>query len=54
MFVIFDIEVPVYPWAVSYGGLGCWRFMRGWIVFLLILFIGLGYTWAKGVMTVLI
>ena len=50
MFVIFDIEtVFLYPWAVSYGGLGTFALVE-MVVFLVILFIGLAYAWAKGVM----
>jgi len=50
MFVIFDIEtVFLYPWAVSYGGLGVFALVE-MAVFLVILFIGLAYAWAKGVM----
>src|SRR3954447_11300964 len=50
MFVIFDIEtVFLYPWAVSYGGLGPFALVE-MVVFLFILFVGLAYAWAKGVM----
>lgn len=50
MFVVFDIEtVFLYPWAVSYGGLGAFALIE-MIVFLLILFAGLAYAWAKGVL----
>jgi len=50
MFVVFDIEtVFLYPWAVSYGGLGAFA-LAEMFVFLVILFIGLAYAWAKGVM----
>src|SRR3954471_20376037 len=50
MFVVFDIEtVFLYPWAVSYGGLGTFALVE-MVVFLVILFIGLAYAWAKGVM----
>lgn len=48
MFVIFDIEtVFLYPWAVSYGSLGLFALIE-MIIFLVILFIGLAYAWAKG------
>jgi len=53
MFVIFDIEtVFLYPWAVSYGDLGKLGpfALVEMIVFLVILFIGLAYAWAKGVL----
>jgi NADH-quinone oxidoreductase subunit A len=50
MFVIFDIEtVFLYPWAVSYAKLGMFALVE-MIVFLVILFIGLAYAWAKGVL----
>jgi NADH-quinone oxidoreductase subunit A len=50
MFVIFDIEaVFLYPWAVSYGGLGTFALIE-MIIFLVILTIGLAYAWAKGVL----
>lgn len=50
MFVVFDIEtVFLYPWAVSYAGLGLFALIE-MIVFLIILFVGLVYAWAKGVL----
>ncbi len=50
MFVVFDIEtVFLYPWAVSYAGLGAFALIE-MIVFLVILLIGLIYAWAKGVL----
>jgi len=50
MFVVFDIEtVFLYPWAVSYAGLGLFALVE-MIVFLAMLFIGLAYAWAKGVL----
>jgi len=50
MFVIFDIEtVFLYPWAVSYAGLGTFALVE-MIVFLVILLFGLVYAWAKGVL----
>jgi NADH-quinone oxidoreductase subunit A len=50
MFVVFDIEtVFLYPWAVSYVGLGAFALYE-MIVFLVILFAGLVYAWAKGVL----
>lgn len=50
MFVVFDIEtVFLYPWAVSYAGLGVFALIE-MIIFLVILFIGLAYAWAKGVL----
>jgi len=50
MFVLFDIEtVFLYPWAVSYLSLGSFALIE-MAVFLLILFAGLAYAWAKGVL----
>lgn len=50
MFVVFDIEtVFLYPWAVSYAGLGLFALVE-MVVFLVILFVGLAYAWAKGVL----
>jgi NADH-quinone oxidoreductase subunit A len=48
--VVFDIEtVFLYPWAVSYAGLGTFALIE-MIVFLVILSAGLAYAWAKGVL----
>ena len=50
MFVVFDIEVVfLFPWAVSYAGLGRFALVE-MVVFLLILLVGLVYAWAKGVL----
>ena len=50
MFVVFDIEtVFLYPWAVSYGGLGVFALVE-MVIFLVILAIGLVYAWGKGVL----
>src|SRR3954471_16286188 len=50
MFVVFDIEtVFLYPWAVSYAGLGAFALVE-MVVFLAVLFAGLAYAWAKGVL----
>jgi NADH-quinone oxidoreductase subunit A len=50
MFVVFDIEtVFLYPWAVSYAGLGGFALIE-MVIFLVILFVGLAYAWAKGVL----
>jgi NADH-quinone oxidoreductase subunit A len=50
MFVVFDIEtVFLFPWAVSYAGLGTFALIE-MIIFLLILSLGLVYAWAKGVL----
>ena len=50
MFVVFDVEtVFLYPWAVSYGGLGSFALIE-MVVFLAVLLAGLAYAWAKGVL----
>jgi NADH-quinone oxidoreductase subunit A len=50
MFVVFDIEtVFLFPWAVSYAGLGLFALFE-MIVFLAMLFFGLVYAWGKGVL----
>ncbi len=50
MFVVFDIEtVFLYPWAVSYGGLGAFALVE-MVIFLVILAVGLIYAWGKGVL----
>ncbi len=50
MFVVFDVEtVFLYPWAAAYGALGVFALVE-MTVFLALLFAGLAYAWAKGVM----
>ncbi|MBX6314240.1 MAG: NADH-quinone oxidoreductase subunit A [Isosphaeraceae bacterium] len=50
LFVIFDIEtVFLYPWAVSYAGLGLFALIE-MVIFLALLIVGLVYAWAKGVL----
>ncbi len=50
MFVVFDIEtVFLFPWAVSYVGLGTFALVE-MAIFLIILMVGLIYAWAKGVL----
>jgi NADH-quinone oxidoreductase subunit A len=50
MFVVFDIEtVFLFPWAISYGGLGTFALIE-MVVFLVMLSVGLIYAWAKGVL----
>jgi NADH-quinone oxidoreductase subunit A len=50
MFVVFDIEtVFLFPWGVSYAGLGPFALFE-MLVFVLILLVGLVYAWAKGVL----
>ncbi|MFO0956379.1 MAG: NADH-quinone oxidoreductase subunit A [Isosphaeraceae bacterium] len=49
LFVVFDIEtVFLYPWAVSYGGLGAFALIE-MLIFLAMLAIALAYAWARGV-----
>jgi NADH-quinone oxidoreductase subunit A len=50
LFVVFDIEtVFLYPWAVSYAGLGTFALIE-MVIFLAMLAIGLVYAWARGVL----
>ena len=50
LFIVFDIEtVFLYPWAVSYLGLG-WFALIEMVIFLAMLAIGLAYAWARGVL----
>jgi NADH-quinone oxidoreductase subunit A len=50
MFVVFDIETLfLFPWAVSYAGLGAFALWE-MAIFLVILLVGLVYAWAKGVL----
>jgi NADH:ubiquinone oxidoreductase subunit 3 (subunit A) len=50
LFVIFDIEtIFLYPWAVAFNKLGLFAFVE-MAIFLVILFGGLAYAWAKGVL----
>lgn len=50
MFVVFDVEtVFLYPWAVAYGSLGTFALVE-MTAFLALLFAGLAYAWAKGVL----
>jgi NADH-quinone oxidoreductase subunit A len=50
MFVVFDIEaIFLFPWAVSYAGLGAFALVE-MIIFLVILTAGLVYAWVKGVL----
>lgn len=50
LFVVFDIEtVFLYPWAVSYAGLGLFALIE-MIIFLAMLGVGLAYAWRKGVL----
>ena len=48
LFVIFDVEaVFLYPWAVSYAGLGAFALIE-MVIFLFMLVVGLAYAWRKG------
>lgn len=48
LFILFDIEtVFIYPWAVVFRDLGPFGLMEMGL-FILILFLGLIYTWKKG------
>jgi len=50
VFLVFDVEtVFLFPWAVRLGQLGLFAVLEG-IVFILILFAGLVYTWRKGML----
>lgn len=50
MFVVFDVEtVFLYPWAAAYGSLGTFALVE-MTAFLALLFAGLAYAWAKGVL----
>ncbi len=50
MFVVFDIEALfLFPWAAAYAGLGLFALVE-MVVFLVFLFLGLVYAWAKGVL----
>ncbi len=50
VFLVFDVEtVFLYPWAVKLGQLGMFAVLEG-ILFILILIVGLVYTWRKGML----
>jgi len=50
VFLIFDVEtVFLFPWAVRLDSLGMFAVLEG-IVFILILIVGLVYTWRKGML----
>ena len=50
VFLIFDVEtVFLFPWAVKLGSLGMYAVIEG-IIFILILIVGLVYTWRKGML----
>jgi NADH-quinone oxidoreductase subunit A len=50
VFLIFDVElVFLYPWAVAFHALQWYAVFEG-ILFILILMVGLIYSWRKGVL----
>ena len=50
LFVMFDVEaVFIFPWAVRLDALGTFGLVE-MIVFIVILALGLGYAWRKGVL----
>jgi NADH:ubiquinone oxidoreductase subunit 3 (subunit A) len=50
VFLIFDVEtVFLFPWAVKLGQMGMFAVIEG-IIFILILVVGLVYTWRKGML----
>ncbi len=50
VFLIFDVEtVFLFPWAVKLNSLGMFAVIEG-IIFILILVVGLAYTWRKGML----
>jgi NADH-quinone oxidoreductase subunit A len=50
LFVMFDVEaVFIFPWAVRLDALGTFGLVE-MIVFVIILALGLGYAWRKGVL----
>ena len=50
LFLIFDVEaVFLFPWALSFVDIGAFAFWE-MMVFIVILAVGLGYAWKKGVL----
>ncbi len=48
VFLIFDVEtVFLYPWAVSFNQIPLFAVLEG-VLFIIILVVGLLYTWRKG------
>src|SRR6059036_2570001 len=48
LFIIFDLEVSfLFPWAVSFGGLGAFGYWS-MMIFLGVLTVGFIYEWRKG------
>ena len=47
LFVVFDVEaIFIFPWAVSYGGLGLFALIE-MAIFVAILLLGYVYAWRK-------
>lgn len=47
LFAVFDVEaIFIFPWAVSYGGLGLFALIE-MAIFVAILLIGFAYAWRK-------
>ena len=47
IFAIFDVEaIFIFPWAVSYGGLGLFALIE-MVIFIAILLLGFAYAWRK-------
>jgi NADH:ubiquinone oxidoreductase subunit 3 (subunit A) len=50
VFLVFDVEtVFLFPWAISLKALPMFAVLEG-VIFILILFAGLVYTWRKGLL----
>ncbi|MBM3213533.1 NADH-quinone oxidoreductase subunit A [Candidatus Poribacteria bacterium] len=48
IFLVFDVEIAfLFPWAVVFRQIGMVAFVE-MLVFMLMLFVGLAYVWAKG------
>jgi NADH-quinone oxidoreductase subunit A len=47
IFAVFDVEaIFIFPWAVTYGGLGFFALVE-MVIFILILLVGFAYAWRK-------
>lgn len=48
LFIVFDVElIFLFPWAVCFDQLMLFGFIE-MLLFVIVLFIGLGYVWKKG------
>ncbi len=48
LFIVFDIEIIfLYPWAVSFGGLGVFGLVE-MLLFILAVFVAYAYVWRRG------